>query len=138
LDVSQNKIKRFKKHEYVSFIPYFRLLVFGHFSWVNFFLGFFPSYTSCLAKCEQRLRNIFITLSPKVTKNQKWDERNITCKEKTGRNEGKSESVIVWDILWNKIFCGQVPFVKYTQRHIEAKLFLKEFSWIWIFWKKCR
>ena len=34
-----------------------------------FSIRFFPS---CLAKCKQRLRNIFIFLSPKVTKNQKW------------------------------------------------------------------
>ena len=54
----------------VSFIPYFRLLVFGHFSCVILF-PFFPSCPSCLAKCKQRLRNIFVTSSPKVTKNQK-------------------------------------------------------------------
>ena len=48
---------------------------FAHFSCVIFFL--FPSCPSCLAKCRQRLRNIFVTSLPKVTKNQKWDERNI-------------------------------------------------------------
>ena len=47
---------------------------FGHFSCVIFF----PLQTpSCLAKCKQRLCNIFVTLLPKVTKNQIWDERNI-------------------------------------------------------------
>ena len=35
-------------------------------AWFSF--CFFPS---CLAKCKQRLRNIFVTSSPKVTKNQK-------------------------------------------------------------------
>ena len=43
---------------------------FGHFSCEIFF----PSSPSCLAKCKQRLRNIFcifLTLFPKVTKNQK-------------------------------------------------------------------
>ena len=58
----------------VSFIPYFRLLVFGILitlvAWFSF--RFFPS---CLAKCKQRLCNIFVTLSPKVTKNQKWKMR---------------------------------------------------------------
>ena len=43
---------------------------FGHFSCVIFF-PFFPSCPLCVAKCRQRLRNIFITLSPKVTNNQK-------------------------------------------------------------------
>ena len=38
---------------------------FGHFSCVIFFPFFFPSCPSCLAKCKQRLHNIF------VTKNQK-------------------------------------------------------------------
>ena len=33
---------------------------FGHFSCVIFFLVFFLSCPSCLAKCKQRLRNIFI------------------------------------------------------------------------------
>ena len=57
----------------VSFIPYFRLLVFGILvtlvAWFSF--HFFPSCPSCLAKCKQRLRNIFVTSSPKVTKNKK-------------------------------------------------------------------
>ena len=29
---------------------------------------------SCFAKCKQRLRNIFVILSPKVIRNEKWDE----------------------------------------------------------------
>ena len=56
----------------VSFIPYFRLLVFGILvtlvAWFSF--QFFPSCPPCLAKCKQRL-HIFVTSSPKVTKNQK-------------------------------------------------------------------
>ena len=44
---------------------------FGHFSCVIFFQAFFPSCPSCLAKCKQRSRNIFVTLLPKVNKNQK-------------------------------------------------------------------
>ena len=59
---------------FVSFTPYFRLLVFGILvtlvAWFSF--RFFPSSPSCLAKCKQRLRNIFLTLLPKVTKNKKW------------------------------------------------------------------
>ena len=35
------------------------------------FCTFFPSCPSCLAKCKHRLRNIFVTSSPKVTKNKK-------------------------------------------------------------------
>ena len=42
----------------VSFIPYFRLLVFGHFSCVIFF-PFFPSCPSCFAKCKKRLCNYY-------------------------------------------------------------------------------
>ena len=42
---------------------------FGHFSSVILF-PFFPSCPSCLVKCKQRLYNIFVTSSPKVTKNQ--------------------------------------------------------------------
>ena len=53
-----------RKVTFVLFIPYFGFLYFGHFS-------FFPS---CFAKCRQRLRNIFVILSPKVIKNEKWDE----------------------------------------------------------------
>ena len=56
----------------VSFTPYFRLLFFGILVtlvvWFSF--RFFPSCPSCLAKCKQRLCNIFVTSSPKVTKNQ--------------------------------------------------------------------
>ena len=48
---------------------------FGHFSCVIFF-PFFPSCPSCLAKCKQRLCNIFVTSLPKVTKNKKLDEWN--------------------------------------------------------------
>ena len=65
----------------ILFIPYFRLLVFGILvtlvAWFSF--CFFPSCPSCLAKCKQRLCNIFISSSPKVTKNEKWDERNKGC-----------------------------------------------------------
>ena len=43
---------------------------FGHFNGMIFFL-LFPSFPSCLAKCKQRLHDIFITSSPKVTKNQR-------------------------------------------------------------------
>ena len=63
-----------------SHIP-FHLLVFGILvtlvAWFSF--HFFPSCPSYLAKCKQRLRNIFVTSLPKVTINQKqkWDERNI-------------------------------------------------------------
>ena len=38
-----------------------------------FFL-FFPSCPSCFAKCKQRLRNIFVTSSPKAIKIERWDE----------------------------------------------------------------
>ena len=38
-------------------------------AWFSF--HFFPSCPSYLAKCKQRLRNIFVTWSPKVTKNKK-------------------------------------------------------------------
>ena len=55
---------------------FFGFWYFGHFSCVIFFPVFFPFCPSCLAKCKQRLRNIFVTSSPKVTKNKKWDERN--------------------------------------------------------------
>ena len=40
---------------------------FGHFS----SMILFPSCTSYLVKCKQRLRNIFVTSLPKVTKNKK-------------------------------------------------------------------
>ena len=56
---------------FVSFIPYFRLLVFGILVTLVVWFLFFPSCPSCLAKCKQRLSNIFVTLLPKVTKNQK-------------------------------------------------------------------
>jgi len=55
----------------VSFIPYFRPLVFGIL--VTLF-AFFTSCPSCLAKCKQTKHNyfcIFLTSSSKVTKNQK-------------------------------------------------------------------
>ena len=52
----------------VKFIPYFCLLVFGMLSLQSF--QFFQSFPSCLVKCKQN------TLWPKVTKNEKWDERN--------------------------------------------------------------
>ena len=58
----------------VSFIPYFRLLVFGILLILValFCFRFFPSCpSSCLAKCKQRFHNIFAFLLPKVTKNQK-------------------------------------------------------------------
>ena len=71
----------------VSFIPYFRLLVFGILvtlvAWFSF--CFFLSCSSCLAKCKQRLHNIFLFLWltwPK-TKNQKWDEQNKRQLNKT-------------------------------------------------------
>ena len=55
----------------VLFIPYFCLLVFGILvtlvAWFSF--CFFLSCLSCLAKCKQRLRNIFVTSSSKVTRN---------------------------------------------------------------------
>ena len=60
---------------FVLFIPYF--WNFGHFSFVIFFPFFFLSCPSCLAQCKQRLHNIFVNSSPKMTKNQKWDEQNI-------------------------------------------------------------
>ena len=53
-------------------ITYFGNFVFG------FFVTLVASCPSCLAKCKQRLRNIFITLSPKLTKNEKWNEKNIS------------------------------------------------------------
>ena len=63
----------------------FRLLVFGILvtlvAWFSF--RFFPSFPSCLAKCKQRLRNIFVFFQlclqkwPK-TKNERWDEMNKT------------------------------------------------------------
>merc|ERR1719362_932144 len=41
-------------------------------AWVHDFLSvFFPSCPSCLAKCKQKLRNIFVTSLPKVTKKPK-------------------------------------------------------------------
>ena len=49
---------------------------FGHISWLVIFFLFFLSCPSCLAKCKQRLCNIFVTSLPKVTKNKKWDKRN--------------------------------------------------------------
>ena len=60
---------------FVHTIWFFGLWYFGHFSWVIFIL-FFSSWLSCLAKCKQRYFRIFVTSSPKVTKNEKWDERN--------------------------------------------------------------
>ena len=64
-----------KMNSCVSFISYFRLLVFSILvtliAWISF--HFFPSCPSCLAKCQQRLCNIS---SAKVTKNKKWNERN--------------------------------------------------------------
>ena len=61
-----------------SHISVFWFLVFWSLQLLDF-LSFFPSCPSCLAKCKQRLRNIFVTSSPKVTKtkNEKWDNRNI-------------------------------------------------------------
>ena len=54
-----------------SHIFVFWFWYFGHSSCVIFFPVFFPSSPSYLAKCKQRLCNIFITSSPKVTKKQK-------------------------------------------------------------------
>ena len=66
---------------YVLFIPIFDFWYFGPFSCV-IFSPFSPSWPSCLTKCKQRLRNIFILSKlrcPKwpKTKNEKWDEGNI-------------------------------------------------------------
>ena len=54
-----------------SHISVFWFLVFWSLQLRDFLSVFFPSFPSCLAKCKQRLRNIFVTSSPKVTKNQK-------------------------------------------------------------------
>ena len=84
------------------------LWFFDHFSIVIFF----PSCPSCLAKCKQRLRNIFLTLSPKVTKNQN---------RKNGMNETLSTrisvankgSVILHYILWNYTWCQMWWWLKF-------------------------
>ena len=65
---------------YVSFIPYFRLLVFGILvtlvAWFSF--RFFPSCPSCPSILKIKwFFCIVVSSSPKGTKNQKWDERNI-------------------------------------------------------------
>ena len=58
----------------LSYISVFQFLVFWSHQLRDFSFRFFPSCPSCLAKCNLRLRNIFITLSPKVpkTKNQTY------------------------------------------------------------------
>jgi hypothetical protein len=71
-------------HSYVSFIPYFRLLVFCILVTLAalFFSPFFPFCRSCLAK-------YFITSSPKVTKNQKRKMRlmkHLKAQNKTKTN----------------------------------------------------
>ena len=82
---------------YVLFIPYFRLLVFGILvtlvAWFSFW--FFPSGPSCLEKCKQRLRNIFVTSLSKVTKNEKWDERNI-CDWKHKNPKHTYLNILLW------------------------------------------
>ena len=69
------KGKLFKGGYYCFIHPIFRLLVFGTLVTLvaGFLFRFFPPCPSCLAKCKQRLHNIFITSSPKVTKNQGKD-----------------------------------------------------------------
>ena len=62
---------------HVSFIPYFRLLVFGIIvtlvAWFSF--PYFPSCPYCLVICKQRLCYIRCQKWPK---NEKWDEWNIS------------------------------------------------------------
>ena len=70
----------FKINSYVLFMHTkflsFGFWYFSHFSCVILF-PFFPSCPSCLEKCKQKLRNthfcIFITSSPKVTKNKRQE-----------------------------------------------------------------
>ena len=74
-----------KNPSYVLFVPYFRLSFwyFGHFSCM---IGIFRSCPSCLAKCKQRLCNVFefvnfVAKSDQKPKNEKWIERNISFKK---------------------------------------------------------
>ena len=64
LTISYNKNTHLCLNTSASFIPYFRILVFGILvtlvAWFSF--SFFLSCPSCLAKCRQRLRNIFVFL----------------------------------------------------------------------------
>ena len=64
---------------YVSFIPYFRLLVFGIFCHLScmIFFPFFPSHPSCLTKCKQELGNNFV-FSPSDHKPKTKDGMKFT------------------------------------------------------------
>ena len=64
---------------YVSFIPYFRLLVFGIFRHLScmIFFPFFPSHPSCLTKCKQELGNNFV-FSPSDHKPKTKDGMKFT------------------------------------------------------------
>ena len=86
-------------------ITYFGKFVFGFLSLqLRDFLNFeFPSCPSCLAKCKQRLFNIFVTSSPKVTKNEKWDERNT-------RRQWQQQPVIWLPPNTNELTCLFLEF----------------------------
>ena len=82
----QNRSFYLNRYDYCFVHPIFSSIgfwYFGHFSCVIFFPVFFPSCPSCLAKCKQRFGNIFVTSSPKVTKNQKpkmgWTKQKLNC-----------------------------------------------------------
>jgi len=74
--------------------------VIGHFSCMIFF-PFISVSPNCLTKCKQRLSNIFVTSTPKVTKDEKWDERN-----KRAQNlENHSNSNVISNSLWPHCAC---------------------------------
>ena len=82
----------FSMRKKVFLILYFRLLVFGILvilvAWFSFY--FFPSCPSCLAKCKQRLCNIFLYSHNLVIKsNQKPKVKNGTIKTIIYKKEPK-------------------------------------------------
>ena len=71
--LAQARFMRFIWRKFLIFLS-FCFWYFAHFSCMIFF-PFFPFCPSYLDKCKQRLRDIFITWLPKVTKNEKWKMR---------------------------------------------------------------
>ena len=60
-----------------SLTPMFGFWYFGHFSFVIFFPFFCLAHLALLNINKDYVIHIFVNSWPKVTKNEKWDERNI-------------------------------------------------------------
>ena len=75
---------------------------------------FFPSCPFCLAKCKQRIRNNFVTLLPKVTKNQKrkmgWT-KTITYWQNQYFSDLQVGSFVPW--LYYSFYCDRKPQIIY-------------------------